>query len=182
MGLTTVFWRVAGRRYEFPDGSLYEIRVSADQTGGARSEIQVTLPPHPLTPPPHIHPAQQEACSVLEGSLEVLNGREWHTLGNGQSIAVPPGTVHTFRNRSGENVMFLVVHTPALAFERYLDRLYWLSAMNRIRGSRNLTSLLYSSLLLDTHRQEQVLAGTGARAAVRTMAQLARLLRMRVDR
>jgi hypothetical protein len=74
------------------------------------------------------------------------------------------------------------VHTPALDFERYLDRLYWLSAMNRIRGSRNLTSLLYSSLLLDTHRREPVLAGPGARAAVRTMAQVARLLRMRVDR
>ena len=182
MGVSTVFWSVAGRRYEFPDGSLYDIPVSADETSGARSELQITLPPHPVTPPPHIHPGQEEAWTVLEGSLDVLVGREWQTLAAGQSTSVPAGTVHTFRNRSGENVMFRVVHTPALAFERYLDRLYWLSAMNRIRGSRDLTSLLYSSLLLDTHRREQVLAGPGERAAVRMMAQVARLLRMRVDR
>jgi quercetin dioxygenase-like cupin family protein len=173
---------VAGRRYEFPDGSLYEIRVSAGETNGARSELLVTLPPHPLTPPPHIHPRQQETWTVLEGSLDVLVGREWQTLPIGQAMTVSPGTVHTFRNHSGENVMFGIVHTPALAFEKYLDRLYWLSAMNRIRGSRNLSSLLYSSLLLDTHRQEQVLAGPGERAAVRMMAQVARLLRLRVDR
>ena len=180
--VSSVCWCVAGRRYEFPDGSLYEILVSAQDAGGARSEIKVTLPPNPSTPPPHIHPEQEEAWTVGEGALEVLVGREWRTLGPGESMTVPPGTVHAFRNRSGANVMFRVVHTPALAYERYLDRLYWLSAMNRIRGTRNITSLLYSSLLLDTHRQEQVLAKPGARAAVRTMAQVARLLRLRVDR
>ncbi len=173
---------MASRRYEFPDGSLYDILVSGGETQGARSEMQITLPPHPVTPPPHIHPAQEEQWVVLDGSLEVLSGQQWRPLGAGESAVVPAGIVHTFRNRSGENVRFRVVHTPALAIERYLDRLYWLSAMNRIRGSRDLTSLLYSSLLLDTHRREQVLAGPAARAAVRTMAQLARLLRLRVDR
>jgi quercetin dioxygenase-like cupin family protein len=173
---------VAHRRYEFPDGSLYDILVSSGETDGSRSEMQVTLPPNPMTPPPHFHPAQEETVTVLDGMLEVLTGRTWTQLVTGQSATIPPGTVHTFRNRSGENVAFRMAHTPALAFERYVERLYWLSAMNRIRGSRDLTSLLYNSLLLDTHRQEQVLAGPGARAAVRTMAQVARLLRLRVDR
>jgi len=173
---------VAARRYEFPDGSLYDILVPAAESRGARSEIQVTLPPNPVTPPPHIHPGQEEALTVLDGSLEVLSAREWRPLAAGETLTVPPGTVHAFRNRSGANVGFRMVHTPALDFERFLDRLYWLSAMNRIRRSRDLTSLLYSSLLLHTHRQEQVLAGPGARAAVTTMAQVARLLRLRVDR
>jgi mannose-6-phosphate isomerase-like protein (cupin superfamily) len=173
---------VAGRRYEFPDGSLYDIVVSARETEGARSELRVTLPPNPITPPPHIHPEQEETWTIVEGSLDALIGRHWQTLTAAQSITIPQRTVHAFRNRSGENVSLRVVHTPALEFERYLERLYWLSAMNRIRGSRDLTSLLYSSLLLDTHRQEQVLARPGARAAVRTMAHVARLLRLRVDR
>lgn len=173
---------MTGRRYEFPDGSLYQVVVSAKDTAGARTEVQVTLPPRPMTPPAHIHPGQEEQYVVTDGFLEVLTGRDWRTLKAGETLSVPAGTVHTFRNRSGENVMFRMIHTPALAFERYLDRLYWLSAMNRIRGRRDLTSLLYTSLLLDTHRQDQVLAGSSARAGVRTMAQVARLLRFRVDR
>lgn len=173
---------MTGRRYEFPDGSLYDVVESGSDTSGARSEMQVTLPENPATPPPHIHPAQQETCTVIHGALDVLVGREWRTLGPGEAVTIPAGTIHTFRNRSGRNVTFRSAHTPALAFEQYVERLYWLSAMNRIRGTRDLTSLLYSSLLLDTHRQDQVLAGSGARAAVRAMAQVARLLRLRVDR
>ena len=36
---------MTGRRFEFPDGSLYEVVVAAEATGGARSEVQITLPP-----------------------------------------------------------------------------------------------------------------------------------------
>ena len=170
------------RRFEFPDGSLYEVVTSAAATNGAKSEVQITLPPSSVMPAPHIHPEQQETCTVGDGTLEVLSGRQWRTLLAGESITIPPGTIHTFRNRSGQNVMFRTEHTPALGFQQYLERLYWLSAMNRIRGRRDLTSALYASLLLDTHRRDQVPAGAGARISVRALAQVARLLRMRVDR
>jgi mannose-6-phosphate isomerase-like protein (cupin superfamily) len=173
---------VTERRYEFPDGSLYDLTVPAASTSGSRSEIRVTLPPVAVTPPPHLHPQQQETCVVEDGSLEMLVGHEWRTLTAGESLTIPAGTVHTFRNRSGQNVRFRTVHMPALGYERYLERLYWLSAMNRIRGRRNLTSALYGSLLLDTHRTDQLLAGAGARLSVRALAGVARLLRMRVDR
>lgn len=173
---------MTGRRFEFPDGSLYDIVESSADSAGSRSSLQITLPANPATPPPHIHPGQEETAMVIHGTLEVLIGREWRTLGPGETAKIPTGVVHTFRNRSGHNVTFRSAHVPALDYERYIERLYWLSAMNRIRGNRNLTSLLYSSLLLDTHRKDQVLAGSGARVAVRAMAQVARLLRMRVDR
>ncbi len=173
---------MAFRRFEFPDGSLYDLVVPGASTGGVRSEVEVTLPPSPAPPPPHIHPQQQETYRVTEGTLEALIGNEWRTLAAGEALVIPPGTVHTFRNRSGQNVTFRSVHEPALGFERYLERLYWLSAMNRIRGRRDLTSALYASLLLDTHREDQVLAGTGARIGVKALARVARLLRMRVDR
>lgn len=119
---------------------------------------------------------------MTDGMLEVLVGHEWRTLGAGESVAIPPGTVHTFRNRSGQNVSFRSAHVPALGVERYLERLYWLSAMNRIQGRRSLTSALYGSLLLDTHRGDQLLAGAGARMSVRALARVARLLRLRIDR
>ena len=70
----------------------------------------------------------------------------------------------------------------ALGFQQYMERLYWLSAMNRIRDGRDLTSALYSSLLLNTHRDDVVPAAPAARIRVRALAGVAKLLRMRVDR
>lgn len=142
----------------------------------------MTLPPTPLTPPPHIHPRQQETYIVVDGSLDVLVGHAWQTLGTGDTVSVAAGTVHTHRNRSGRNVTFRSVQSPALGFERYLERLYWLNAMNRIRGRRNLASALYGSLLLDAHREDQVLASAAARMGTRALAQVAKLLGMSVDR
>jgi quercetin dioxygenase-like cupin family protein len=173
---------VTYRRFEFPDGALYEVVVPAGASAGARSEVEITLPPASVVPPPHIHPRQQETCTVGDGTLDVLVGRQWRTLLAGESLTIPPGSVHTFRNRSAQNVTFRSEHTPALGFQQYLERLYWLSAMNRIRGRRDVTSALYTSLLLDMHRSDQVPAGAGARIGVRALARVARLLRMRVDR
>jgi len=173
---------VTGRRFEFPDGALYEVVVPAGVGAAARSEVEITLPPASAMPPPHIHPQQHETLTVGDGTLDVLLGRQWRTLLAGESLTIPPGSVHTFRNRSAQNVTFRSEHTPALGFQQYLERLYWLSAMNRIRGRRDLTSALYASLLLDTHRSDQVPARAGARIGVRALAQVARLLRMRVDR
>lgn len=178
----TVFGCVSARRFEFPDGSLYELIVPGAATGGSRCELDVTLAPAARTPAPHIHLQQHESCTVQEGALDVLVGREWRTLGAGDSVTIPPGTIHTFRNRSPQNVQFRSVLAPALGHEQYLERLYWLSAMDRISGRRDLTSALYSSLLLDAHRGDQVLAGAAARARVRALSGVARLLRMRLDR
>jgi glyoxylate utilization-related uncharacterized protein len=129
-----------------------------------------------------VHPHQQETYDVVDGSLEVLVGHEWKTVPAGERVVIPPGTVHTFRNRSGQNVTVTSIHEPAGTIEQYFERLYWLSAMNRVRGHRDLTSALYTSLLLDTHREDQQLAGPAARMGVKALAGVARLLRLKVDR
>lgn len=179
--LSTVFGSVTGRRYEFPDGSLYEIVTPGAATSGARVEMRVTLPPAPVSPRPHVHPAQQETWIVEMGVLEGIVGDERRSLSAGDSLTIPAGTVHTFRNRSSENVTFRTIHTPALQLERYLERLYWLSAMNRVRDTRSVTSLLYLSLLQHTHREDQLPVGP-RRLAMPVLARVARALRLRIDR
>jgi quercetin dioxygenase-like cupin family protein len=170
------------RRFEFPDGSLLDIVVPASGGGGAQSEVEITLPPVASTPPPHVHPNQQETCTVLDGSLDVMVDHQWRPLSSGESVTIAPGQVHTYRNRSGQNVAFRCSHTPALGFQQYMERLYWLSAMNRIRDRRDLTSALYSSLLLNAHRADVVPAAAAARLRVRALAGVAKLLGMSVDR
>src|SRR3984893_12650616 len=51
---------------------------------------------------PHVHPAMEERFEVLEGRPEFLKERSWKEARHGDTVLVPPGTRHAFRNRSGE--------------------------------------------------------------------------------
>lgn len=172
----------AGRRYEFPDGSVYEVEVPGSATGGTRTELKVTLAPRVVASPRHFHPSQEQFYGVTAGELEVLINGDWRRLREAESTRVPAGQVHSVRNPTDGLVEFRLVHAPSGGFERYLERLYWLSAMNRIRRGRHLSSLLYDSLLTDEHRDDLVIAGRVGRIRVRLFAAFARLLRFRVDR
>jgi mannose-6-phosphate isomerase-like protein (cupin superfamily) len=74
----------------------------------------------PLT---HVHPHNVEVFEVLEGEIELLFGTEWQTARAGESVTVPPGVRHTFRNHSGEFAAFRNVHAPHHDFEAYLREL-----------------------------------------------------------
>jgi quercetin dioxygenase-like cupin family protein len=170
------------RRYEFPDGSVYDVEVPAHTTAGARTELLVTLAPRAITAPPHRHPSQAQECLVVSGELEALIDRQWRRLRPGESVGIPAGQRHTLRNPTDELSEFRLTHVPSGQLERYLERLYWLSAMNRIRRGRHLSSLLYDSLLWDEHRDDLMMAAPWAQLRVKLLARVARLLRLRVDR
>ena len=56
---------------------------------------------------------------VLEGTLTMQLDDETLDLGPGSFACVPPGTVHTFSNRSDQPVRFLNFNTPA-GWEDYM--------------------------------------------------------------
>jgi len=62
--------------------------------------------------PPHVHPAMTERFTVLEGRAEFLSGREWVAAGEGETVVVPSGTRHAYRNRSDAVAHVLCVATP----------------------------------------------------------------------
>lgn len=80
-----------GDRFEMPDGSAFIVRRAAAETGGEYSEMELSLPPGLVPPPPHIHPQQVEEFEVLEGSLDVTVDGQWRTLRSGESASVPRG-------------------------------------------------------------------------------------------
>ena len=111
-----------GDRFEMPDGSAFTVRRAAAETGGEYSEMELSLPPGHVPPPPHIHPQQVEEYEVLEGSLDVTVDGQWRTLRSGESASVPRGALHTFRNRSGAVVRVRNWHRPAMRFEDFIER------------------------------------------------------------
>ncbi len=129
------------------------VTTPSTATGGAYVEMDVTAEPGSRTLI-HRHPEQEETYQVLEGTLEVLREGQWREVPAGESLTVPPGAVHGFRNPNGEPVRFLNVHRPALAFQEHLETLDRLSRAGKIRGTKDPRSLIYMAMSSIEHRPD----------------------------
>ncbi len=96
------------------------IHQSADETGGALLAWELVLAPGGRVPSSHAHPEQEERFTVVEGQLNLRIGSRPVIAGPGRTVAVPPGTVHSFANVTKQPVRVLVETRPALAMEELL--------------------------------------------------------------
>ena len=87
--------------------------ATAESTGGAYLEIEVTYPPDSPPPPLHKHPAQEEHFTVLAGGLEAIVGDSQKQLGAGDELAVPADTAHKMW-ATGDGVVMRWRTSPAL--------------------------------------------------------------------
>jgi quercetin dioxygenase-like cupin family protein len=63
--------------------------------------------------PPHVHPSMEERFTVLEGRAEFLSSRTWAGADAGETVVVPAGTRHAYRNRGSVVAHVMCVATPA---------------------------------------------------------------------
>ncbi len=98
-------------------GDLIEVKLSAQDTGGAYSMIEETTPPGG-GPPPHLHRDEDEALYVLEGEVEFLLGEDTIPAGVGTCVHIPRGTLHTWGNVGPSPSRVLGVITPG-GLERF---------------------------------------------------------------
>jgi mannose-6-phosphate isomerase-like protein (cupin superfamily) len=108
------------------DGSEYSV-LERPQRRDDPLVMRFVLKHETGTPPPHVHPATTEVFEVLEGEFEMLVGEEWRTVTAGESVTVPPGLRHSFRNESGADVVIRNVHEPHHDFEAYIRSIAALS-------------------------------------------------------
>jgi len=64
---------------------------------------------------PHTHPDHTDSFYVLEGEVEFLQDGEWHRVGPGTFLSVPPNVEHGFRP-CGADFRLLNFHTPRTGF------------------------------------------------------------------
>lgn len=121
------------------------ITASSEDTGGAYVEMDCTAAPGSGTIV-HYHPHQEETYQVLEGTLEVLREGRWSPVGAGDSMTIPAGAVHAFRNPGPAPARFLNRHTPALGFQAHLETLDRLIRTGKIRGTKDLRSIIHMSM------------------------------------
>jgi mannose-6-phosphate isomerase-like protein (cupin superfamily) len=119
----------------------------------------------------HIHPRQDERFAVLSGSLELLLDQQWRTVQSGESLAIPRGTPHAFRNSSDTVARVVNAHDPGLRIQEYFESLETLARRGKVTGMKGLRNGVYLSLHSMEFRQEFV----SVRPPDRLIRSLARL-------
>ena len=103
----------------------------ADPEGGEVLHVEIWLDPGGGVTP-HIHPGMEERFEVLQGSASFLSGRRWHVAGAGETVVVPPGTRHAYRNRGNEPVHMVCHARPPSTLQEFLEETAELSRARKI--------------------------------------------------
>ena len=97
-------------------GTLSQVRLSGEQTGGAYS-VTENLTRRGNGSPVHVHDRDDETFFVLDGELRVVAGEEEHAAGPGTVAVLPRRLRHAYVVTSA-TARFLSLHTPA-GFEQF---------------------------------------------------------------
>jgi mannose-6-phosphate isomerase-like protein (cupin superfamily) len=95
--------------------------ASGASTRGQFGLYRWTFGPTRSGPDPHFHRSISESFFILDGEVELYDGRRWVTGGPGDFLFVPEGGVHGFRG-SGPASM-LLLFAPGAPREEYFETL-----------------------------------------------------------
>jgi mannose-6-phosphate isomerase-like protein (cupin superfamily) len=115
----------AGELIEFQGtGERILVIQVGDDARGEPFQAELTVAPHGLGPPEHIHPRIEETFEVRSGRLHVRVRSEDHVIGPGERVVVPPGTPHKFWNEADEEARALLQESPALRLLTFHETIY----------------------------------------------------------
>jgi quercetin dioxygenase-like cupin family protein len=93
---------------------------STDPDGGEVLHVETWVDPGGGVTP-HVHPAMEERFEVLAGHPTFLAGLNWRGAAPGDTVVVPAGLRHAYRNRS-EEVVHMVCHVrPPSTLQEFLE-------------------------------------------------------------
>ena len=101
----------AGRSWWGP-GDLYKFLVTGEESGGSMFALSCLVGAGG-GPPPHRHLAEDELFTITEGSITFTAGDETRTVSAGESVFVPRGMRHLYRNDASTAATMIAVYTPA---------------------------------------------------------------------
>ena len=93
-------------------GDLYRFLAVGEDTNGRYALWEAVVPPGG-GPPPHVHSREEEGFYVLAGEIAFLLGDKRLVAGPGMFVNMPVGTLHTFKNESGQPARMLITVAPA---------------------------------------------------------------------
>ncbi|MCX6313236.1 MAG: cupin domain-containing protein [Sphingobacteriales bacterium] len=167
-----------------PVGMKFTVLQSGIDTNGKSLDLHWDLLPgcNMKDPLVHIHPNAIETYDILEGEMEFFIKNKWLTAKKGDSLAVPAGVKHAFRNPSDQIVSVFNTHQPALKMENYFEDVC--KVLDKLTDGRktafkmNLRAMLYMGVLMNNYRND-IIATSPPDAAIKTLGYIGRLIGLR---
>jgi quercetin dioxygenase-like cupin family protein len=131
-------------------GERILFRTTAAETDGELVEVEVSVRPGGGVAAGHVHPYQSERFEVLEGTLELRQGRRRITATVGDVVTVTAGTPHSFRNVGEGEARFTCEVRPALGFERFIQTMFALAADGKT-SRKGMPSPLRLAVIANAH-------------------------------
>jgi quercetin dioxygenase-like cupin family protein/catechol 2,3-dioxygenase-like lactoylglutathione lyase family enzyme len=125
-------------------GDQIRFLITSEETGGAFFMAEVTVPPGG-GPPPHIHYREEETFYLTRGTLTIQVGDETLHASPGDSVYLPRGIVHCFKNTGNLEAKFLMVATPA-GLEKFFEEAFY-PAEDRSAAPPPITEAMLTRLL-----------------------------------
>ena len=87
-------------------------KITSYETSGDYDLMLAETPPKVQGPPPHLHHSYKESFLIIEGEMEFFVNGEIKTIRAGESVDIPPKTLHTFGNKSERPCKWVNIHSP----------------------------------------------------------------------
>jgi len=87
-------------------------KVTTHDTTGDYDLMIAETPPQVQGPPPHLHKSYKESFLIVEGEMEFFVNGEVKIVKSGESVDIPPNTLHTFSNKSEAVCKWINIHSP----------------------------------------------------------------------
>lgn len=112
----------AGKRasYRQEGDTKSDVAVSSQASGGLMT-LQDELWYPTFAVPPHFHKTHHETFYVIAGRVEWTVGGETHVMGAGDSVYIPPNTIHSVKVLDGKNAHMLMIYNPG-GYEEHMAR------------------------------------------------------------
>src|SRR5271170_7903219 len=93
-------------------GDVYRFLATGEDTNGKYAVWEAIVSPGG-GPPPHVHSREEEGFYVLEGEITFQVGDKRLVAKVGTFANMPVGTLHSFKNVSGQSAKMLISVAPA---------------------------------------------------------------------
>jgi len=87
-------------------------KVTPHETTGDYDLMYAETPPNVPGPPPHLHNSFKESFLIIEGEMEFFINGDIRVVKAGESVDIPPKTLHTFSNKSDQACKWVNIHSP----------------------------------------------------------------------